>query len=252
MNIAQKSGNSRTFFAGFANLFRRELNGWWSTKSWWIHLLVYALLINGITALVTVQMSMMATPTTELWQVFLIFQSLFVTAGAIISAQSAVVGEKERGTAAWILSKPVSRFSFLFSKVAALALNFLVIGAAVPVALAYMTWSFVDMTPALTTLPAVVAGLFLNVLFYLSFTLMLGTFFDSRKAIAGLAFVLFFVQNQLGQGEIGRFLPGGMPFHLLDVMRGAPGSIGSVVAVTAGATLLFLTVALWRFRRAEV
>jgi hypothetical protein len=51
--------------------------------------------------------------------IYLVFGGLFAAAGVAIKAQDALIGEKRSGTAAWVLSKPISRYAFLLAKFAA-------------------------------------------------------------------------------------------------------------------------------------
>src|SRR3712207_2303826 len=41
-----------TYLRGFGNLLRNELHGWWGTRAWWVHLVVWLGLINGVIALI--------------------------------------------------------------------------------------------------------------------------------------------------------------------------------------------------------
>ena len=50
---------------------------------------------------------------------FNIFMGLAGAIGVSILMQTAVVGEKRSGTAAWVLSKPVSRVAFIIAKLIA-------------------------------------------------------------------------------------------------------------------------------------
>ena len=52
--------------------------------------------------------------------------------GVIVTVQGAIVGEKELGTAAWVISKPVSRASFIVAKLVGHGVGFLVTALVVP------------------------------------------------------------------------------------------------------------------------
>jgi ABC-type transport system involved in multi-copper enzyme maturation permease subunit len=49
-------------------------------------------------------------------QAFFAISPLFGPIGVAVLAQGAIVGEKQSGTAAWVLSKPVSRSAFILAK----------------------------------------------------------------------------------------------------------------------------------------
>ena len=59
-------------------------------------------------------------------QIFILFSGIFAAGGVVVFAQDALIGEKRSGTAAWLLSKPVSRTAFLTAKLAADAIGILV------------------------------------------------------------------------------------------------------------------------------
>ena len=101
----------------------------------------------------------------------------------------------------------------------------------------------------------------LALLFYLTLTLMLGTLFDSRGAVMGVPLVII-----LGFTIFPMFLPasyellpyaltmsgGGAPSVALALAMGQP--IPSLLPVIANAawSVLFICVAIWRFRREEL
>ena len=127
-----------------------------------------------------------------------IFASLFPSVGVIIIMQGALVGEKQDGTAAWVLSKPASRTAFILSKVAANSLGVLVTMIVVPGLVAYLLLSISQNAP-LNPLPFLAAWvvIFINHFFYLTLTLMLGALFSSRGPVIGVSLGLLFLQQYL-------------------------------------------------------
>src|SRR3954453_16598695 len=122
---------------GLANLLRKEHGLWWSTRAWWVHALLWPLIVNG--AVVVVAFSFAKEPNTTALQTADIVTTLFflisgqaAALGAIVTTQGTVVGEKQRGTAAWIMSKPVSRAAFLLSKFVAQAVNVTLMAIVIP------------------------------------------------------------------------------------------------------------------------
>ena len=69
--------------------------------------------------------------------VFFAVAGIALPIGAIIMGQEEVLDEKRSGTAAWILSKPVSRVAFILAKVTANAIGILIIMVLLEGALAY-------------------------------------------------------------------------------------------------------------------
>lgn len=237
---------------GFANLLRKELGGWWRTGAWIIHLLAYLLLVNGLTAFDAWDTRQAGGEAAEVFVGFFVFHALFVMAGVVISAQGSIVGERQDGTAAWILSKPVSRQAFLLSKLAALGGSFIAVGVLAPVVITFFTWSWLGFPPVWAALPLVLLGLGLSVLFYVSFSLWMGTLFASRKAVAALGFLMLFAQLQLGDRAIGAYLPGGLVFQLSAAVAGFPTTtLWLALGTTAVFTALFTILALRRLTHVE-
>lgn len=237
-------------------LVRREASAWWGTRAWWMHLLVYALFVAGLGAGALWQVTRGAVEATaavpmEGFVPFFVFHLMFVGGGAILTAQGAIVGEVQRGTAAWILSKPVSREAFVLAKALGLGSGFAVVGVAAPLALMVPAWSALGATldPGRLLLAAV--GLLLVVAFFLSLTLLLGTLLSSRAGVAGSAFMVLFVATQFAQ-SLPQLLPTGIPFLLAEVLHG--GTFGSPLplVVTAAASGAFLWLACRRFARMEL
>ena len=127
--------NERGWRMGFANLLRKENRDWWRTRRWWISTIVWLLLINGIAygmlwtpmpdpsapnpmTAPTVMLPPEAAVTGALGNL-VIMVGLFTPIGAIIAMQGSIIDEKKSGTAAWIMSKPVSRTAFIVSKLLA-------------------------------------------------------------------------------------------------------------------------------------
>lgn len=235
--------------SGFSNLLRKELRGWWGTRRWMMQALIWLFVVNGMLAL-----TLFTDPGkvgSEGFVVFSLFTGMFASLGAIIFVQGRIVGEKHSGTAAWILSKPVSRAAFLLSKLLADGLGFLVTVIALQGAVAYAQFAAAGIAPSAFGFAATMGILFVNLIFYVALTLMLGAFFDSRAAVIGIAVFVLFAQVQLGQSPIGQFLPGSLPFTAAEVLAGNPlptvvPLVGSVVLTT-----IFVAAAFWRFGREE-
>jgi ABC-2 type transport system permease protein len=246
---------------GFANLFANENHGWWRTRAWLIQLAVWLGIINGLIALVTYGETQDASgampPLLEtLIQVFFKAGGPAIAVGAVIAAQGAVVGEKQLGTAAWIMSKPAGRSAFLLSKLAAYLLVFVGLAIAVPSVVFFGQTRFAaGQMPALLPFLAAQGVMLLHLLFYLALTLLLGAFASSRGPVAGGALGFLFAGMLLPS-----FVPQVavvFPWQLGDIATGLtlgtrlPATWPIPVLATAGWTLLFIAAALWRFAREE-
>jgi ABC-2 type transport system permease protein len=194
--------------------------------------------------------------------IFMQLMAWFPAFSVIIITQGALVGEKESGTAAWILSAPVSRSAFILSKLAGNAFGFLVTiillqGVVAFVQLTLSEGSLLPLGPFLANLGL----LSLYLLFYLSLTLMLGAFSGSRGPVMGVAIgVAIFSMLSLGTQLFGGFLPW-LPLILPETL---PALIGLIVqgealpsewpipvAVIALYSLLFVALSIRRFSREE-
>ena len=112
-NSAFQIVDERGWRRGVGNLMSAGFGSWWRTNTWWIHALIWTGVINGLIAGILWG----ADSSSETGVAFLsIAAGLFPTIAVVIIMMGEVVGEKKSGTAAWVLSKPVSREAFILSK----------------------------------------------------------------------------------------------------------------------------------------
>jgi len=243
---------------GFGNMFRKELGQWWGTRTWWVQILIWVLILNGITTIVALTESM--TPEEMLAEVVGTFLAVGVGAigiGTVITVQGAIVGEKELGTAAWVMSKPASRSAFILAKSLAYAIGYWITAMIIPaVILILFTGRLIPLPIAIGPFLIGLALMALGQLFYLSLTLMLGTFFNSRGPIAGIG-IGFILTGLLLKGMIPIMVQIVTPWPLGDVAGGLVlgTELPSVWPVPIIATSVWIVVmialALWRFGREE-
>jgi ABC-2 type transport system permease protein len=244
---------------GFANLFSKELGQWWGTRQWWVQIVIWVFILNGITTIIMVEETTL-TPAEllqEVVQVFLMLGAVATAIGIVTSTQSAIVGEKQLGTAAWIMSKPASRAAFIWAKLLAYALGFAVTSILVPTVIFIITMGQLLTEPLPFGLFLQGLGLLaLSQFFYLTLTLMLGTLYNSRGPITGIGMALI-----IG----GMLLKGMLPFPIVALTPWLLGDIGSAlvfnvplppqwglpIVLTAVWVVVFTAVALWRFAREE-
>jgi ABC-2 type transport system permease protein len=127
--------------------------------------------------------------------------------GVMIIGQGAIIGEKESGTAAWVLSCPVTRAAFVLSKCLSLGTNALIvtIGFQGPLAYTQVSLAKGDPLPLLPFLGGL-GLLSLHLLYYLALTLMLGTLCDRRAPVIGIPMAVLIGQSLLGN-LVGSFIP---------------------------------------------
>ena len=198
------SGNSafvmvteRGWRRGLGNLLRNEFAAWWKTRQWWIQCLIWGGVIGFMLGAMIFGSSGFRSPDEALF-VYSIFAGMFPAVAVVIIMQDAIVGEKQQGTAAWVLSKPASRPAFILSKFAANSVGVLATMVVFPGVIAYAMLSYAAGAPlALTRFLPALGVIFLNHLFYLALTLMLGTLFRGRGPVIGLSLEFLFMQQYL-------------------------------------------------------
>ncbi len=250
---------------GFKQLLARENNAWWKTTRWLVQAVIYLFVINGLVAIILNT----SGATTGLGQskveagieIFLVMGSLAPVISIVAIGQDSIISEKQAGTAAWILSKPVSRTAFILSKLTALSLGIFGTIAVIQGVIAYTQLSISNGGPLP---PLNFAGgvllMFLNFLFYITLTMMLGVLFEQRGGVIGIGLALAFgyqlftgvapwLMNYMPWGIVAS--AGNTPSVAAAVMSGvAPASYLPVIS-TAVWCVLFTVIALWRFHKAE-
>ncbi len=244
---------------GYGNMLRSGLAGWFKTRTWWVNSLIWGAVVTGMLG----RFAFSRPGVISLGSIMRTFSEtagLIPAVGVIIALQDALVSEKRRGTAAWVLSKPLTREGFLVSKVVSNSLGVLVSMVAVPMILGYILMSIIQRS--LLNPIGFLGCVFLFFVidfFFLSFTLMLGALFSSRAPVIGIPLAVFFLYlYMIGQLPALRFI---LPMSLIytpDNLANAllmHTSIQQEQLLILGIILLecvfFLSVALWRFNRQE-
>jgi ABC-2 type transport system permease protein len=277
----QSVGN-QGWLQGYANLSRKENYLWWGTSRWWVQILVWLLIANGILFMVIgIAPSMEKSPdsasSTQATQntgqaqdpldiyglnVFLKMAGITLAIGVVVLGQDTLINEKQSGTASWVLSKPVSRGAFILSKVVSHALGILITMVVAQGIGAYLIIYFITHR-ALPIMPfmGAMGMLFISLLFWLGLSIMLGALSNKRGLVIGLPLVFIlgyslFVEIIPWTGEI-------MPWNLTAAVSIARPALGlSLVTGHSLPTLmplfgsligclLFIAIAIWRFQKEE-
>ena len=250
---------------GFVNLFGKEMREWLAARRWLLQVILWIFLLNGFLAAVLFVLPGIAAaageaaiqdPVADGLIGFFGLGGMALSIGIIILSNNEIIGEKQSGTAEWVLSKPASRSAFYLSKLSANLIGMLLVMILAPAAVAYAMVSIVE--PGAVSPPAFLAGvgmLALNVFFYLCLTLLLGVLANSREMALGISL------GTLLFGLIARNFIGAValltPWLLSDlagvVAMGEPLGMEIWLSIlsTAVWSLLFIAVSLWRFRRFE-
>jgi ABC-2 type transport system permease protein len=256
-----RSVEATGIFSGFRNMLRKENGSWMGTNHWLVQSIIWLLFVNGIVALVlslsssNSQPLMGALAATDLFFMILGSATPF---GVIILMYNAIVGEKKSGTAEWVLSSPLSRESFLLSKLVANSAWVF----AIMVLLQGVVFNLILVAFGLPTVPVLnmAAGLTINclhLLFWLTLTLMLGSAFQSGGPVLGIPMAFLLLQDLVMQLAARyapwaiKLLPKTLMAQGLQLAQGS--GLATVVPILAVAlwSIVFTAAAVWRFRREE-
>lgn len=171
---------------------------------------------------------------------------------AVLMSMGAVAQEKERGTAVMTLTHPVSRWTFLLAKFAALAVTF---GTSLILAVLgcwYYTLLLFEALPWGSFLA--LNGLMLVVfLVYVAVTLLCSTLARTQGAAAGLAFAALVLVAGVGSlPRIGEFFPGQLFGWGATIALGGEASAWPAFWVSLGLIAVSLAGAWLIFRKQEL
>lgn len=251
------------FMSGFKNLVGKENGEWVTGASLVVHSAIWLLVV----ALVSVAVAFVRSEVLPNQSpkdlndagalMFFVLGSVASVIAVVAKTQGTIIGEKQLGTAAWVLSKPASRRAFVLAKLAVHFRWLLTTVLLLPAAAFYVLMT------AVSTLPppplAFLGGfgiLVLGLLFYLTLSLLLGTVFESRGALAGCVFG-FMVAGFL-VANYATWLTATFPWLFFQsgyylVTEGYVPPYGLVsLPATALWCALFIFFALRRFERAEL
>lgn len=257
-----QSVSGRGPLRGLGTMLANELRRWWGTRRWLVHLVLWVVLLNGLMLLIG--MTAGSDPTeaepifTQLVDAFLQVSAIATGIGIVTTAQGAIVGEKQRGTAAWVLAKPASRAAFVLARLVAYAASFGSLALLLPAALFYAeVLALTGQAPALAGLLAGVGVLAVHLLFYLALTLLLGTLVAGRGPVAGVGVgtvVAGFVAPMLLPQAVLLATPWPLRAISPGLALGAelPATWPIPLVASALWAAVFVGVAIWRFGREEL
>lgn len=246
--------------SNFFVLFKKEFKGQLKTYRFLIVVALFfvfglgtPLLLKYLHVLIPAQDSVIGIPeftAADAVQSFISSLGQLGLVAAVLVAMGSVAGERESGTAAMTLSKPVGSGSFILAKLAALSATF---GAAIIVGAAgcYLYTVVLFGNPGgFNFLAACLLGA-LYLLFCLAVTVMYSAFVRSSIAAGGLSFVtLVAIAGTAGLPGIKYYSPGALVSWAEDIaMSGGPNSWW-VLAVSI-ALIILVIVTGWRVFKAK-
>jgi ABC-2 type transport system permease protein len=259
VGAALQPAAGRGAWLGFGNLARNEAAQWTRTRNAWVQPLVwFAVMVAPLSLPLVFMREMVAAEAGSVFEaaVQMPFQLgiLALPIGAIIWLHGAILGERETGTAAWVLSKPASRTSFVLAKFAVHTLALTVVALLLPAAATYVALSLeAGAALPLRAYAAAFALLGLNLPFYAALTLMLSAVARSRGVVLAVGLVLVFgVEAALAVApwlaHTGPWLLGRMAIVLAS---GGPLATPWPLLSIPLWIVAFLALAVWRVRREE-
>jgi ABC-2 type transport system permease protein len=172
---------------------------------------------------------------------------------AILLAMGSVANEKERGTAALVLSKPASRAAFLVAKVLAIGATLLV-SVALASAAAYLYTAILFAAPGAVGWVAMTLLLLLSLLGYTALTFLGSTLTRSSLAAAAIGvggLVGLAVISALP--NVARYTPGGLASPGAALANGVDaGDVLGPVLANIGLVIVLVCAAWLSFRRQEL
>lgn len=241
---------------GFGNLMRKEFLAWFGTSDWWQN----ALLWTAIASFFAIPF--IGDPPAALF-IFVIMSSIFTSIATIIITQEKILDEKRYGTAAWVLSKPVSRVSFILSKLIPNGVGLFFSMNLVPGIVLFLVFNFTGNPLPADTFFLGILAMGLWVIFLEFFTITLGTFFDEEGPVMAPGFIMLFIIFNLGPSAIvGEFSPFGLWLTAAAFFGGtfeadtpSPDNwiypLGVNMIATVAIIIILALIAIWRFKKEE-
>jgi ABC-2 type transport system permease protein len=171
---------------------------------------------------------------------------------ALLLSMGTVAQEKERGTAAMLLVKPMPRGVFLLAKTGTLGLVFLAATLLAGLGAYYYTWILFE-PPDLLAWIGMTLLIWLELFVYIALTILFSTLVRSQAAAAGLAFGVVLLFALLGAlPGLAKFLPGALRTWSASLFSSTPQPAWTAVAVCLGIILVALVAAWQIFERQEL
>ncbi len=250
--------------SGFGALFRRESRRWWGTRRWVVQAVMWAALLNGFLAfglfVMPQMLALRGEPVGDTLEAlpanFFAMGALGCGIGVIILAQDLVFGERQSGTAEWLLSKPVSRTAFILTKFLANVPGMLLTMVIAPTACAAALYRAADLPFTVMQMVAPAALLLLHLMFYLALTLLGGVMARSREMVLAISLGSLLGGALLVNilGPVGIVTPWPLPnvMGALALGEALPGVLLIPVIATAALTAICLAAAVILFERQEI
>ena len=246
---------------GLGNLLQGEYSAWFKSSRWWKHLLLWFAIINVMMGIMIIASVKERGDGPPLLLMYGIFGGLCVAIGVMVIMQRVLVREKNSGTAAWVLSKPVTRTAFVTSRLAVNSIAILLTSVIVPGLILYISLGFSDLgwlSPL--EFSAALLMVILHTFYWIALVLMMGTLSESSSGVIAVPMALLF-GFWIGSGLVPSLVyisPLSLTFVPTDInslagslMVGEPVFSWLPLITTLVSCVIFICVAIWRFNRQE-
>jgi ABC-type transport system involved in multi-copper enzyme maturation permease subunit len=166
----------------------------------------------------------------------------FGVLAVIFATMSLLITERDSGTLAWTISKPVSRTSVLVSKWLTATVVLWVAAFVIPIAVTAGLVTFLYGTPDVPVVIALVLGVVAVPAMFVGITLVASTFVSNQAAVGAIGLLLFILPS-----IVGGIVPAATPFFptsifgwVVDVSTGGPISLVTPAAWAIGMAVLFV------------
>jgi len=252
---------------GLGNLLQGEYSAWFRSSRWWKHLILWFAIINGMMGTMiyaTAQAAKTGNAGPPMFFMYGLFGGMCVAFGVMIIMQRVIVGEKRSGTAAWVLSKPVTRTAFVVSRLVVNSIAVLLTSVIVPGLILYFSLGLFSNLGWLSLL-GFAGGLLVVVLhtfYWIALVLMMGTLSESSSVVIAVPMALYFA-FWMGSGLIPGLVyispllltfspdPDNIPSVAASLMSGEPVFSWLPLISTMVFCVIFIAVAIRRFNRQE-
>jgi ABC-type transport system involved in multi-copper enzyme maturation permease subunit len=253
---AVKDANlGRPWLLGLGNLVRKDLAEWLHGKRPWVVLGVTTSVfaVAAANARITawaasaIPVEPGAAPAKVLSvqpldNVMFAIGTQFIVVAAIFATMSLLLAERDSGTLAWTISKPVSRTSVLVSKWLTSTLILWVAAVAIPLAFTTALVTVLYGLPDLAIVVALAVTLITVPAFFVAVALTAATFVPSQAAVAAIGLTVFVAPQIIGGivPALTQFFPSSIFDWAVSASTGSPASLVTPIAWLIGMAVLFV------------
>ncbi|MFC1879493.1 ABC transporter permease [Chloroflexota bacterium] len=249
---------------GLGNLLQGEYSAWFKSSKWWKQLILWLSIVNLMMIIMIIASSEAGEGGPPVLFMYGIFGGMFVAFGVMIIMQRTIIGEKRSGTAAWVLSKPVTRTAFVVSRLVVNSIAILLTSVIIPGIILYITLGLFSDFGWLSPLGFIAALLMVTIhtFFWITLVLMMGTLSETSGGVIAVPMGLYFL-FWMGSGMIPgliyisplllTFSPAPEEMSALSVsfMTGEPVFSWIPLISTVVFCVIFIAVAIRRFNSQE-